>query len=230
MTASNVSWAGETADASDGAGSFSKVTLSPKRLTAYIDISKQLLNQDSAGVEAMIRQDIVNAINSKLEDTILGSEDGAVSGGPDGMFFGKTPTEGVTTMAKVAEVEATVENANVIGDCKWVVSPSFKAALRSAAKGANVSESLYANGEIDGTQALSTGHVAKRVGDDAVDKAYAIYGDFSNLAIGQWGAIDLTVDNYTQATKGCVRLVINAYFDAKVLRSAAFAYATTYSA
>ena len=40
--------------------------------------------------------------------------------------------------------------------------------------------------------------------------------------IGQWGAIDLTVDPYSQATNGKVRLVVNAYFDAKPRRADAF--------
>lgn len=220
MSANNVAWAGETNEATDGAGAFTHKTLSPKRLTAYIDISKQLLNQDAVGVEQMIRQDIINAINSKLEATILGSASGS-SSQPAGMFYNKITVKSVTTMAKIAEVEGAVEEANVIGDCKWVVSPKFKATLRDKAKGANVSESLYVNGEIDGTPALSTSHVGQNL---------AVYGDFSNLAIGQWGSIDLTVDNYTQATKGCVRLVINAYFDAVVLRDDAFKYATTQTA
>ena len=42
------------------------------------------------------------------------------------------------------------------------------------------------------------------------------------MVIGQWGGIDLTVDPYTQAAKGKVRLVINAYFDAKPRRAEAF--------
>lgn len=224
MSASNVGWAGEVAEAADGAGTFTHKTLSPKRLTAYIDISKQLLNQDAVGVENMIRQDIINAINSKLEATILGDGNGQASESdttivaPKGMFNGQTTVKSVTTMAKIAEVEGAVEEANVLGECKWVVSPKFKATLRDKAKGSNVSQSLYSNNEIDGTPALSTSHVGQNL---------AIYGDFSNLAIGQWGPIDLTVDNYTQATKGCVRLVINAYFDAVVLRDAAFKYATT---
>jgi HK97 family phage major capsid protein len=50
------------------------------------------------------------------------------------------------------------------------------------------------------------------------------YGDFNYLAIGSWGDIEITVDPYTQATKGCIRLVVNAYFDAKVLRAEAFKF------
>lgn len=217
MSASNVGWEGEISPAKDGAGTFSNVTMSPKRLTAYIDISKQLLNQDAVGVENMIRQDIVNAINNKLEATILGAEAGSTTQ-PAGMFNGKQLVSGVSTMAKIAEVEASVEAANVLGDCKYVIAPTVKAALRAKAKGENVAQSLYVNNEIDGTTALSTGHVAANK---------FIYGDWSNLAIGQWGPIDLTVDSYTQAVNGCVRLVINAYFDAKVLRPEAFVYGTT---
>jgi HK97 family phage major capsid protein len=37
---SNVGWAGEVDAASNGGGTFSEVNLEPKRLTAYIDVSK----------------------------------------------------------------------------------------------------------------------------------------------------------------------------------------------
>ena len=37
---SNVSWEGEVASAKDGAGTFTEVNLEPKRLTAYLDVSK----------------------------------------------------------------------------------------------------------------------------------------------------------------------------------------------
>lgn len=215
MSASNVDWELETDDAKDGAGAFTSVKLTPHRLTAFIDISKQLLNQDAIGVEDLIRTDIVNAINNKLEATILGS--GAAGKGPAGMFNGKTPTL-ANTFATIAELEGTVEAANVLGECKYIMSPSAKADLRPIAKGQNVNQSIYANGEIDGTPAYSTGHISGH---------NFIYGDFSNLAIGQWGPIDLTVDPYSQAVKGCVRLVINAFFDAKVLRDAAFVYGKT---
>lgn len=214
MSASNVGWAGEVAAAADGSPAFTHKSLSPKRLTAYIDISKQLLNQDAIGVENMIRMDIVKAINSKLEATILGTSAGTTTQ-PAGIFYDATVVSGLTGMSEIAEFESAVEEANVLGDCKYIVSPKTKAAFRSLAKGQNIAESLFSNGELDGTPTLSTSHVAANK---------LVYGDFSNLAIGQWGAIDLTVDNYTQAVNGCVRLVINAYFDAVVLRPEAFAF------
>lgn len=216
MSATNVAWAEETGAASDGAPTFTNVTLSPKRLTAYVNISKQLLNQHSVDVDNMIRQDIIRAISSKLESTILGNAAGTTTQ-PAGIFYNVTPTE-VTSMAGIAEVEGDVEDANVYGDLKWIINPKFKADLRTMAKGSNIAQSLYENGEIDGTAALSTGNVGEKLG---------VYGDFSQLAIGQWGAIDLTVDPYTQAKNGMIVLVVNAYFDAKVVRPEAFGFATT---
>ena len=220
MTASNVTWEGEIADAKDGAPSFSHVTLTPHRLTAYIDISKQMLVQDSLDVENTIRQDLIAAINSKLESTILGDGDGKEGGAvvvaPEGMFHILTPTT-VSDFAGICEAESDIEDANVLGECKYVMSNKAKAALRGMIKGTNGTGMVYENGSVDGTPAYNTSHV---------EDTNFIYGDWNNLAIGSWGGIDLTVDPYSRAAAGQVRLVINAFFDAKVLREEAFVAGT----
>lgn len=215
MTKSNVTWEGETAAAKDGAGTFSHVTLSPKRLTAFVDISKQMIAQDSVDVESAIREDLVNAINSKLEETVLGATAGSATQ-PAGIFFTIKPTA-VADFAALVNKESDVEDANVIGECKYILSNKAKAALRSMSKGTKSTQLVYENNTVDGTVALNTSNVA--------GKNY-VYGDFSNLAIGSWGGVDLTVDPYTKAADGMIRIVVNMYVDAKVLRSAAFATGT----
>ena len=215
MSKSNVTWEGETSTAKDGAGTFSHVTLSPKRLTAFVDISKQMIAQDSVDVESAIREDLVNAINSKLEETVLGSAAGSATQ-PAGIFFTIKPTA-VADFAALVTKESDVEDANVIGECKYILSNKAKAALRSMAKGTKSTQLVYENGSVDGTVALNTSNVA--------GKNY-VYGDFSNLAIGSWGGVDLTVDPYTKAADGMIRIVVNMYVDAQVLRSAAFATGT----
>ena len=215
MSKSNVTWEGETSTAKDGAGTFSHVTLSPKRLTAFVDISKQMIAQDSVDVESAIREDLVNAINSKLEETVLGSAAGSATQ-PAGIFFTIKPTA-VADFAALVNKESDVEDANVIGECKYILSNKAKAALRSMSKGTKSTQLVYENGAVDGTVALNTSNVA--------GKNY-VYGDFSNLAIGSWGGVDLTVDPYTKAADGMIRIVVNMYVDAQVLRAAAFATGT----
>ena len=215
MTASNVGWAGEVADAEEGSGTFSHVVLQPKRLTAYIDLSKQFLAQDSLAAEQLIREDLVKAINSKLEETILGDGAGDANT-PEGILHVITPTS-VSDFKGVVDKEADVEDANVLGECVYVMSNKAKAAFRAMAKSTKSTQLVMENGAIDGTKVYNTSNVAG---------TNYIYGDFSNLAIGQWGSIDLTVDPFTLARSGQVRLVVNAYFDAKVLRAGAFTAGT----
>ena len=210
MTAENVYWEGEITDAKNGAGAFDHINMAPRRLSAYIDISKQFLVQDSLGAENLIRKQLVEAINDKLEATIL--SDAAASGTvPAGIFNGITPAD-ITDYASVCDFEAKLDENNFVGDFKYVINPKAKAYLRSEIKGTNATGMIMENDAIDGTATETTTHMAT----DTV-----AYGAWDNLYIGQWGGIDLTVDNYTQATKGCVRLVINAFFDYKVVRDGA---------
>lgn len=219
MGAGNVTWEGEVASAKEAGYTFTSKKLQPKRLTAYVDISKQFLVQDSIGAEQAIRADIVAAINSKLESTILGSAQGSTTT-PAGIFYGQTPKK-ITTFKDICDLEASIEDANVIGECKYVMSNKAKAALRNMPKSSKSTQLVMENGEVDGTPVLNTSNV---------EAQNIAYGDWNNLAIGQWGAIDLVVDPYTLAKDGQVRIVINAFFDAITLRPEAFAFGTTQTA
>ena len=216
MGAGNVTWEGEVASAKEAGYTFTSKKLQPKRLTAYVDISKQFLVQDSIGAEQAIRADIVAAINSKLESTILGSAQGSTTT-PAGIFYGQTP-KNIATFKDICDLEASIEDANVIGECKYVMSNKAKAALRNMPKSSKSTQLVMENGEVDGTPVLNTSNV---------EAQNIAYGDWNNLAIGQWGSIDLVVDPYTLAKDGQVRIVINAFFDAVTLRPEAFAFGTT---
>ena len=217
MSPSNCGWESEMGEAKDGAGTFSSVKLSPKRLTCFIDLSKQFIIQDSVGAEELIRQDIINAINSKLEATILGDAEGDLTK-PAGIFSVINPsTHTVSSFADLCNAESDIEDANVVGELKYVMSNKAKAALRSMQKSAKTTQLVMENGQIDGTQVLNTSHVGGKK---------FIYGDWSNLAIGQFGALDITVDSYSQSTRGIIRLVVSLFADAKVLRPEAFVTGT----
>lgn len=214
MSAGNVSWAAETGAASDGSGSFTSVSLAPKRLTAKFPISLQFLAQDSVDAEGAIRRDIINAINDKLEATILGSNAGSTTQ-PAGIFYNVTP-EDIASYADITALEADVEEANVYGDCKYIMAPSAKAALRSMLKGTNATGMVFENNAVDGTEAL----VTSNVGTDKL-----VYGKWENLVIGQWGDIQLDVVRDTASlVNGCVTIVVNCFFDAQVARTEAFGF------
>lgn len=216
MTGVAATWEGETAETAEGAGSFTQVKLSPKRLSVRVPVSLQLLSQDGVGVENAIREDIINAVNQKLEATILGAAAGD-SNKPEGLFNGATKNK-IADFGDIADLEAVVEAAKIEGNCKYIVSPKAKAALRATIKGTNATGMVFENNAIDGVEALSTGHVG--AGD-------LVYGDFSQLLIGAWGDVTLdVVRDSAYLSKGQVCIIVNAYFDAKPARKAAFAFGT----
>ena len=212
LSPSNVGWQNEVGQAVDGAPTFDNVTLTPHRLTCFVDLSKQLLVQDSLSVEEAIRLDIIAAITSKLEATILSADARTVSN-PGGLMAGKTPTA-VATFADICKLEAAVESAGVLNPVSYVVSPSVRANFRDMTKGKGM-QLAYVDNSLDGATVLSTGNMK--------DKHF-IVADWTNLALAQFGSLDITVDSYSQAVNGCVRLVINSYWDCQAIRPEAFQF------
>lgn len=208
-TGSTCGWKGELEAADNGKGTFSSVELSPKRLTSYIDISKQFLTQDSVGAEEMLRADIVNSLVAKLEQTIFGDAAGDTTK-PAGIFNSAEVV--APSYQGVCDAEAAVTDYS--GEKRFVMSPSAKSAFKQATISGTKSDLrlLLEDGEVDGYPVSDSSNV--------VAGGYA-FGDFGELVVAQWGGIDIVVDPYTLATKNAIRLVINAYFDAKVRRDGA---------
>ena len=203
---SNVNWKGETETADNGRGAFTEITLAPKRLTATLDVSKQFLLQNSADVEAILIRDLAAAVAEKLDKTIFGAE-GGDGNKPAGLFKGVAAEKALAevTYDDVLALEEGVELANG-SNYMFLVNPKVKFALKGTQM-ANGLQMVFNGGEIDGYKTISSNSVA--------DKGM-ICMDPRELVIGQWGSYDITVDPYTKAADGQVRLVINAYFDAKV--------------
>lgn len=220
-------WAGETAKAEDGTGTFTKQGFSPKRLTAVTYISKQMLAQDSLGVERMLRDQIVRAIAAKLEATIFGA-DATSALKPDGFFTTLPAAGGAVDWKKIVELETKINTANALqGNLAYVIHPAILGKLKTTVKDASGAGGFLIgdNGMLNGYKALVTTNVASGL-QTAKDEYGAIFANWADYFIGQWGALDLTVDPYTMASEGQIKLVVNAYFDAGSRRDESFAKTT----
>lgn len=222
---STAKWQDETGDSEDGAGTFSEVTMAPKRLTFYLDISKQFLNQDSVNAEQLLMNDLTKALSAKLEATIFGKHTSATNT-PDGFFTG-TPTYKVTgaaDWAKVVSMETGVDAANAAnGSLAYILHPSLRGKMKTTAKATNQAIFLLdPDGKANGYNVFSTTHMASGL-QTGTDEYGILFGNWNDLIIGQWGALDITVDPYTQAAKGKIRIVVNSYWDVVKRRAASFA-------
>ena len=201
-------WADETGTAAESKNTFSHVTLQPKRISAQLSYSKQFLAQDTIGAEAAIRRDIYNALVAKIQSTML-SADASGANKPAGIFNGVT-AKNISSYAELCDVEATVDDSNVKGERKYLMSNKAKAILRCMPKSSLTTELVLDGNDIDGTPVIAN--------SDVPTTQYA-YGDFSNIVMGTWGNVDLIIDPYTLAAENSVRIVVNAFVDWKKVRS-----------
>ena len=202
MTGQTVGWAGEIDKAMKTQATFAHKKMSPKRITAYTEVSKMLLAQDNLSVENAIIRDLGNALADKIEATILGKA-AATDNQPAGIGNGLSATT-ISTYEGICDFEASLETTNLIGAPKYIMSPQAKAKFRAMAKSSKSTELVFEGGTLDGTPVLSTTNVASKD---------FYYGIFSNVYVATFGSLELLLDPYSASLQNSVRIVINAFVD-----------------
>lgn len=211
---------GENVTATDGAGATSNITLSPKRITAYIDISNEFLTQNSPDVEAMLINDLVNAVKEKFENITLTS-----------LFEGASLVNyGASSWSNVVDLESAITANNVnVATAAYVTSAKGAGKLKSKAKSTNAGIFILEKGEMNGYPVAVTNNVIDTISGLTANltggtESGIIFGDWSQLVVAIWNdGSEIIVDKLTQAHLGKTRLVVNAYMDAKKRISGAFA-------
>ena len=229
-----VAWKEETVSAADGAGTWGKVDLTPKRLTAYIDVSKSFLAQDTIGAEAMLFENIAKAIAAKLESTVLGTGEGSSVSTPAGLFWtAYTAAATSLTWAAIVALEGTVDTANaLIGNLGYITSAKGRSGAKTTAINTTYGDKMIMapDGTINGYPVYVTNGCAYAT-DFSTTTGYGfIFGNWQDLLLGQWGGYDLTIDPYSQAVYANVRIVVNCYFDAQVARAVGTSFAPKHMA
>lgn len=223
FSGSTANWEGENTAAKEGGGVFTHKTLKPKRLTSKLTVSKQLLVQDSLGVEAILRADLVASVADALEQAVLGNHAHS-DNKPDGFFTGVAKTGTVFSWDGVVDLETAIDAANLGANGKYIMHTQLRGLAKKTVKktGGALGFILEPTGEMNGYGALRTNSIAS--GQEVAEDIYGIiFGNWAEYLVGQWGALDLTVDPYTMADEAFVRIIVNSYWDATPRREAAFA-------
>ena len=199
-------------------------------MTAYVDISKQLLVQENTSVEAYIRQAIAVAIAQKIEQTAF-SKNKNVANTPDGMFHTlNEDIKGDMTWAQIVAMETNADTQNALfGNLSYVLHPSLVGKAKTKVKDASGAGGFIfagnGDGQLNGYRALRTNNLPKELGDTA-DEFGIVFGNWADYFLGQWGGIELLVDPYTQALSGTVRLITNSYWNMGFIRKESFTIAS----
>jgi len=234
ITASTIGSVTEIGSASETAPATAKVTLSPKRTSAYVEVSKQAILQSAMSLEAMIRDDLIMSSAVNLENqTINGTGTapqmtgirytasiGTVVGGTGGA---------APAWSHVVDLESACANANAEPDrlAGYLLNTKTRGKLKQTQMGTNLPW-IWQNGgqPLNGYRAAVSNNLPSNLtkGTSTTVCSAAIFGsDWSMATIGLFGAPDITVDPYTKADTGQVKITLNQFADFGVRQPSCFA-------
>lgn len=216
----------ETAAITPQKKTYAGPSLSPKRAGGAVDISNRLLMQSSTDVEGRI----VNGLRTGFAQLLHGAcINGAGGVAPTGLlsYTGVNVAADVAaaaaSWAKIVELQALIEEDNATeNSLGWIIHPKLKAALKQIKKDAGSGRFLLDESGIDAIKFISTSLIPT-LDASGTDVYPLIYGDFSQMVIGQWGAINVTVNPYSADLSNSVRLVLNTHADMQIANPKAFA-------
>lgn len=224
-------WEGETDANAESNPTVDQVTMSPKRVGTYVDISKMLLLQTSPSIDARIKNQLMTSMG-------LGIEYAAIHGpGSGGSPTGIAATSGIGSVALGTdgdvmtwnglvglETEVSQDNADA-GRLAYLTNSKVRGLLKRTLLDAGSGQFLWnvnAN-QVNGYNVAITNQVSSALTKGSGTALSAMFfGNWSDLVIGQWGGMEIVVDNLTLATTGLIRLVINIYADVAVLHAQSF--------
>lgn len=230
----NVAFVGENSGVAEQNPTFGQVTMSPKSMGAFVDISRLLMIQSDPSVEQLIRDDLLNALANKLEQV-------AINGGGSNEPSGILQTSGIGSVAigtnggaltwahivdLVKEVEA--DNAALNGSTlSYLTNPKVTAALAQTAKVASTDSRMILDEPYTGmygqSVAVTTNVPSNLTKGTGTALSALLYGDFSQLMIGLFSTADVLIDPYTGGAAGTVRIRVMQEVDCAVRNAESFA-------
>ena len=222
-------WVAENGNVTESNQTFDQVTLSPNTVGAMTDISRRLLLQGSVDVENLIRNDLATTLALELDRAAIngsGSSNqptgilnvsgiGDVAGGTNGL---------APTFAHMIELETDVAAANAdLGALGYMTNATIRGTLKQTEKASSTGQFVWDDGTMNGYTALATNQVPSNLTKGtSSDCSAVIFGNWNDLIIGQWGALDILVDPYTGGASGAVRVRAMQDVDIAVRHAASF--------
>ena len=201
---------------------FVQVSLSPKNVGAYTEISRQLLLQSSPGVEGIVSDDLAQTVATAADYACLAGS--GSNGEPDGLidYTGIGSVTGTSlAYAGILEFQTDVATSNVMPVAGgYVTTPAVAALLMARQRFTSTDTPLWDGNVWDGRMA---GFPA--MSSNQMPAADMIFGDWQELVVGEWGVLEIEVNPYANFQAGIIGVRAIYTMDAAPRRPFAFSQA-----
>lgn len=226
-------WVAENTAPTESQQTFGQVTMTPKTVGGYTDISRRLLLQSSIAVESLVQTDLATVLGLAIQQAAINGS--SASNQPSGLLtLLATPavvggTNGAApTWANIVALETAIASANAdVGTMGYLTNAKVRGKLKSTEKFTTSNgQPIFENGTtpLNGYSTAITNAVPSNLTKGTGTNLSAIlFGNWADLMIGMWGSLDLMVDPYTGSTAGTVRVVALQDVDVAVRNIESFA-------
>jgi HK97 family phage major capsid protein len=231
--AGTASWQAENpgSDVSDTNLTLDQVTISPKFLMSTTSYSRNLIAQSVVDVEQLIRSDLALITAIAIDNAAINGT--GASNQPKGILtqsgIGSVTlgaAGGTVTWQKVVELERVVELANALrGSLAYLTTPSQKYVLKTIAQiSATTGIPVWFQGEVNGYRAEASTNVPSNLTKSTSTTICSaiIFGNWQELLIGQWNAMELVVDPYRLKKQAMIEVTSYTALDVAVRHAASF--------
>lgn len=219
-------YVGENVAATGSSLATDLVQLSGKDLTANIDISRKMRLQTPYNIQALCADQLFQAIRHKMDlDALIGTgASNQVRGVLNQTGVGSVVTGGTLDWQDVLNLEAQVKSKNaLLSKGAYISTSKIEALMKGTQKGSGIGF-IYENGKVNDYDLYTTNGLPE-VGTTTKTSSLA-FGDWSQLLVGNWGAIELQYDPYTNSKTGQNSLTIFVTYDTAVRHAQSFSVAS----
>ncbi len=229
----SVSFLGEIAGAGEGQPATGLVDLAPRRVSGYVEVSRAAIIQGGPELDRILSRVIFGKVRAGIEDGACNGD--GTNGAPVGIrsLAGIGNIPGGTNGANLAwshlvDLEYAPSSSNVDEIARgFLVNPATRKYARKTQRAAGLAF-MWEGGAtplLNAPAAVSTLLPSNLTKGTSVGNCSSLVysADWSNLLIVIYGAPELTVDPYTKASEGIVRVIVNAYVGVGALQASAFA-------
>jgi len=234
-TANSAYWMPENdgTDVTLGNATLSSVGLTPKTLQASTAYSRQLLAQAIFDVEQFIRADLA-AVHALAWDKAVLHGAGA-SNEPDGLYHlsgvNAVAMGGVPTFGKLVDMVTEVAKDNALaGSLAFVTTPGMAGKLSQTVIAASTDTRMIwggslTDGLVAGYRGVATNQVSAVLGGGSNEHGI-LFGNWEEIMIGLWGAMEIVVDPYALKKQGMVEITSFQLVDIAARHAESFCKAT----
>ena len=224
-------WVAESGAITESAAAFDQISMSPKTVGSFSDLSRKLLLQSSMDIESFVRNDLATSIAIEIDRAAIHGS--ASSNQPRGILatsgIGSVVggTNGVApTYAHIVGLETQVAQDNAAeGALNYLTNSKVRGKLLQTEKASSTAQFVWAdNNTLRGYNAAVSNQVSSTLtkGNQSLSSAI-IFGNWNDLLIGMWGGLDIAVDTSTGSSSGTVRVVALQDVDIAVRHAQSFA-------